>query len=318
MKSSRYIFTGLAAIIVVWLLAYLFSNPETIPPFLNGALMMGIPLLVGIWFARKMGVGWGVYGLGALTFVASQVLHIPFNSYLLNPWLARIGVEATSTGWRLALAGVALGLSAGLFEETARYIVYRRWMKTTRTWKNGLMLGAGHGGIEAMLFGALVMYVFLQMIVLRNVSPEAFPALVGADKVEATRLYMAAYWGAPWYAALLGAVERGAAIILQISLSVIMLQVFTRNNRIWYWAAVLWHTFINFASLLAIQAWGAYWTEALLWGFALVSIGIIFALRQDEPPAEELVELPPPPLPVPAVADKQPLTTEEIEESRYD
>ena len=316
MKSLRYIFTGLAAIVVVWLLVYLFSNPETIPPFLNAALMMGIPLLVGIWFARKLGVGWGVYGLGALTFVASQVLHIPFNNYVLNPWLARIGVEATSTGSLLVLAGAAGGLSAGLFEETARYIIYRRWMKTTRTWKNAVMLGAGHGGIEAMLSGALVMYIFLQMIVLKNASPQAFLELVGADRAESIRLYMEAYWSAPWYASLLGAVERSAAIILQISLSVIMLQVFTRNNRAWYWAAVLWHAFINFAALLAIQAWGVYWTEVLLWGFALVGVAIIFALRQDEPPAEEPEELPP--LPALDAAVKQPLTIEQIEKSRYD
>jgi uncharacterized membrane protein YhfC len=55
----------------------------------------------------------------------------------------------------LIIAGF-LGLSAGFFEESARYVVYRWWARDARTWSQGLMLGAGHGGIESILLGFLL------------------------------------------------------------------------------------------------------------------------------------------------------------------
>ena len=59
---------------------------------------------------------------------------------------------------------VFLGLSAGVFEETARYLTYRFWAKDARSWSRGLMLGAGHGGSEAILVGALAAVNFVALL----------------------------------------------------------------------------------------------------------------------------------------------------------
>ncbi|NIV35591.1 MAG: YhfC family intramembrane metalloprotease, partial [Anaerolineae bacterium] len=49
---------------------------------LNPALMILIPLVVAILLVRRWRLDWAVFGLGAFTFVLSQVFHLPFNQWL--------------------------------------------------------------------------------------------------------------------------------------------------------------------------------------------------------------------------------------------
>jgi hypothetical protein len=43
---------------------------------LNAALMKTMPLLLGRFIAGRRGAGWGLFGIGAATFVASQIGHL--------------------------------------------------------------------------------------------------------------------------------------------------------------------------------------------------------------------------------------------------
>ncbi len=40
-------------------------------------LEIGIPIGLAVWLTRRYKYGWGVVGVGVLTFIASQVIHIP-------------------------------------------------------------------------------------------------------------------------------------------------------------------------------------------------------------------------------------------------
>ena len=75
---------------------------------LNFLLMIGLPIALGVVLARRLKQRWGLFGVGAVTFVLSQVGHIPFNA------LAFRGAQA----WPPAVVALALGLSAGVFEES--------------------------------------------------------------------------------------------------------------------------------------------------------------------------------------------------------
>ena len=220
---------------------------------LNAALMIALGLALGIWLARRRKMSWGLFGIGAATFVLSQVGHIPFNSLVLNALFVRLGwTDATSTATLLGVAAL-LGLSAGVFEEGARYLMYRFWAKQARAWDEALMIGAGHGGIEAILLGLLAGYALLQVLALRGVD---LATVLPADQVELARLQVEAYWATPWYASLLGAVERAFAICLHLSLSMLVLQCFIRRR--WYWLplAIGWHARVDGAVLVAAQRFG--------------------------------------------------------------
>jgi len=243
---------------------------------LNAGLMIALGLALGAWLARRRKLSWGLFGIGAATFVASQIGHIPFNSLVLSRVIEGLGWgDMTLTGSLIGTSAL-LGLSAGVFEEGARYLMYRFWAKKARSWDEALMIGAGHGGIEAILLGLLTAYALLQALALRGVD---LATVVPADQLDVARLQLEAYWAAPWYAALLGAVERAFAICLHLSLGVLVLQSFTRREWFWLPLAIGWHALVDGVALVAVQRIGPYWTEALLGVMAVISLGILFALR---------------------------------------
>lgn len=277
----------------------------------NGLLMIAMPVGLAIFLTRKFHLGWDLWWVGAAVFILSQVGHIPFN-YLMTILLNRTGLVALTPTGRLYFNAIFLGLSAGLWEESFRYGMYRWWARDARSWQKGLLAGAGHGGAEAIALGLVVLYTFIQMTALRHAD---LTVLFTASKLSQAVQQVTAYWSGSWYGSLLGALERFFAIPVQLSLSVMVLQVLTRKRSIWIWLAVFFHALTDASALLASHYFGVYWTEALIGLFAMVSVGIIFALRQPEPlPAREVV------MPVsPAPLSPQPLkeTREQLEDTRY-
>ncbi|MBN2499398.1 MAG: YhfC family intramembrane metalloprotease [Anaerolineales bacterium] len=310
MKTLRYVTVIALLLGVIAGVIYLLKVPEAIFPFLNPFLMLAMPVALGIYLARRFKVEWHLFFVGMLTFVGSQVLHIPFNAFVIKPVEVNSGWEFAAGSLQLALIALVYGLSAGLFEETARYIVYRRWLPQARRWRDGLMFGAGHGGVEAMITGALVLISFLGFLVARN----ADPVTLTAEQLAAVQQY----WSLSWYDYLLGALERFSVICFHLSAALLVLQAVVRNNIWWYVAALLWHAALDFVAVFASQTWGAYVTEAILLAMALVSLGVVFALRKtDELPGAPPDAAPPPEL-TPAALGPEEVTAEKLEDSRYD
>src|SRR3989304_4126871 len=200
-------------------------------------LMIAMPLALGAYLIRRYRSGWGLFLVGGVTFIGSQILHIPFNSYVLNPLLASAGFGAeTGPGLMLALAALLLGLSAGVFEERARWLAYRFWIRKARTWPQGLVFGSGHGGAEAVILGLLALATLLQLVVLRG---QDLASLVPAEQLAAAQVQVGAYWALPGWTFFLAAVERASSLAVQITLAVIVLQAFLRpRGGLWLLAGV--------------------------------------------------------------------------------
>jgi uncharacterized membrane protein YhfC len=283
---------------------------------LNALLIIAMPVGLAIYLTRKFKLSWKLWWIGGFTFILSQVAHIPFNFLVLNPQLRALGESSLPEPLPLVLTALALGLSAGLFEEFARYGMYRWWAKDARSWGRGLLLGAGHGGMEAILLGVLVLYGFLQLLALRNAD---LATVVPVDQLALAKAQVEAYWSANWYDSLLGALERAFTIPFQIAASVLVLQVFIRKQMRWLWLAVAWHTIVDAGAVAAVPNIGPYLTEALIGVFALISLFIIFRLRQPEPIEPPEVDLTPLPPPLSAAVLKPVEESDTtLEHSRYD
>jgi uncharacterized membrane protein YhfC len=284
---------------------------------LNGILMVAVPVALAIFLTRRFHLGWRLWLIGGATFILSQVGHIPFNSFLTGLFQNHI-LPAPPAAWTPYFNPVVLGLSAGLFEELSRAAVYRWWAKDARSWRKGILLGAGHGGAEAIILGLVVSYTFIQMAAARGMD---LSTVVPASQLALAQQQVSAYWSAPWPLTLLGAVERIFTIPCQIGFSVLVLQAFTRKQPFWIALAVLWHAFLDasvvyFMAQWAGTSWGVYAVEGLVGLFALISIGFIFALRRPEPPEpEEVVPTPQALMDVGKVVIAD--TQENIEDSRY-
>ncbi len=128
-------------------------------------LAIFLPVIFGTWLRRCFRVTWLLFAVGTVTFIGSQVVHIPLNN-LLADW-GILSAEKMS-GSSLVLTSLILGLTAGLCEELARTAGYAI-MKKYRRVEHGLMLGLGHGGVEAMiLVGIMAAGSVAQLFALRG------------------------------------------------------------------------------------------------------------------------------------------------------
>lgn len=277
---------------------------------LNAVLMIGLPIGLAVSLVGRWKLGWRLWLAGAATFVLSQVGHVPFNlgaTALLN----RTSLVSLPPGGQLAFNAAFLGLSAGLFEEMFRYGMFRWWLRDARSWRKGVLAGAGHGGGEAIVLGALALWGFLQLAALRGAD---LAKLVPADQLSQVQEQVSAYWSMTWYDSLLGALERLSALPIQISLSVLVLQALVRRRAGWVVLAIGYHALVDAAAVLALRH-GVYVTEAVAGGFGLVSLGLIFLLRREEPaPNGEPLQPVSTKVFVPAPIEETP---ERLEDTRY-
>jgi uncharacterized membrane protein YhfC len=264
----------------------------TIIHFLNGFLMIAIPVVLGIYLTNKSHLSWKLWLIGACTFFISQIFHIPFNTYIINPVLQKIQQAFPETISSLVIA-ILLGLSAGIFEECARYGMFRWWLKNPLSWWRAILSGAGWGGIESIILGGWVMYGFIQMMAYRNL--DLSKLTLTPDQLSIAHQQIQVYWSLPWYDSLLGALERIFTIPIQIAASVLVLQVFTRkpgHQQLWWLVlAILYHTITDASAVFIAGLWNAYIVEAVIGVMAVLGIIIIFVLRQPEP--EPAASLPP-------------------------
>ena len=255
-------------------------NIRYVTLFLNAFLMIVMPVGIAVILTRKFKLDWRLFWIGAATFVISQVMHIPFN-LLITPVFSQFGFISLHPIIQLLIQAAFFGLSAGIFEEYSRYAMYRWWAKDARSWSRGLLAGVGHGGIEAILFGIIALYQFIQIVILSSVD---VTRVVPVTQVETVRFQLEAILSMPVYMTLLGALERMFAIPVHLACSLLVLQAFTRRKIWWVGLAVLFHAIVDGIAVYAMgSGLSSVTIEALIGIFALISLVIIFVLRQPEP-----------------------------------
>ncbi len=254
---------------------------------LDVLLMIGFPLWLARLIHRRRRPSWELFMVGGATFILSQVGHIPFNWLALQKW-ALLPTD-TAVPRNLIILALFLGLSAGLFEEVGRYLTCRFWAKEARSWGTGLMLGAGHGGVEAILVGFVTL---LNVGALATMRDGSLLNQISTEQLPVVQAQIEAVFAAPWYLILMGALERVFAITFHLSASLLVMQAFVRGQIRWLGFSILWHTVLNFTAVYAAVTWNVFVTEALLGVFALFSLGLIFWLRRPEPAAADLSPLP--------------------------
>lgn len=213
----------------------------------SGLLEILIPVAVGFYVIRKFGTSWRNWFSGALMFLVS-LIRIPLNAYAAQLLLAGAFTPLTSS-----LMVLVPSLTAGIFEEAARYLGFKLLIKDD-TYGKGLMYGAGHGGIESMV---LVGLSVLSVGVVLMTNPEALPP-------EQLLQILAT----PVYLPLVGVYERIMAMIVQIGLSIVVLESIRRSDKRYLFAAVGIHALLNFLAVSAVGT-GVIVSEMTVTGFAI-------------------------------------------------
>jgi uncharacterized membrane protein YhfC len=249
--------------------------------------MILLPFVIGYFTAKKFKLTFKefrkLFIAGALTFIASQVLHIPL-VYGLTAMFKNGVLPAPPEAWTLIFNAVLLGLFAGIFEETARYILFKYIMKNSRDWKDSIAIGIGHGGIEAILLGIISITTLVQMIAMKDTTALSAFGLT-ANQLEIVKTQVAAYWAQSAVTPLFGFIERISAMSLHIGLSVLVMYSIVCGQRKWFWFALLYHALVD---ALAVYLYpkitvgsnvmlGTFGLEVLV---AILGIGLlVYAIR---------------------------------------
>jgi len=238
--------------------------------------MIILPIVLVFYLTRKFGLSWKLFLAGGLTFIASQVLHIPV-LYGLTALFKNGVLPAIPQAWTALFNAILLGLLAGIFEETARWILYKFILKNTKTWNEGVLVGVGHGGIEAVLLGFAAFASVASMIAMRNADLSSLG--IPANQMELTKQQLAAFWSAPVYMAFLGLIERVFAICLHLSLSVMVLYSVAYKKPLWFWMALLWHTIVDALTVYLAPIVGTVGVEGVIAVCAVISLVILFRMK---------------------------------------
>ena len=278
---------------------------------INAGLMIGIPITAALLIYKRGKSGFRPIWIGAAVFILSQVGHIPFNQFLMVPGLKALGVDvAAQGGVSLWVLGAAAGLSAGVFEEIARYLALKFWLKKDAHTLLPLKYGIGHGGVEALLVGGLALIALVQVLVLRG---EGAIAALDSETVALVHSQLEAYWAVPWYQSLLGAWERISAMMFHVGASILVYKTVRSKKLIYLIVAVLWHMLLDAFAVIAVQQLDLVLMEALIFVFSAGWLYWAWRVREIDP--EEGLELP---VPDQVQLSAAQVTTEQIEESRYD
>jgi uncharacterized membrane protein YhfC len=222
---------------------------------ISGLLEFFIPLLLGLFIWSRLKAKWLAFLVGAVLWFVAFVVRSPINTY------GTLWIYQNFKGAALIYLSVALpSLTAGIFEESARWLAFRFAVKDHRL-ENGLMYGAGHGGIESML---LVGVSVLSSAIVGYFYPQT---LTSAQLVQLTTT--------PEWLVFIGLWERLCAMMFHMAMSILVLESF-RQKQIWYLGVAIGaHFFLNFAAVYALQ-WGIVQSELVVTVFAVVALWYVW------------------------------------------
>lgn len=189
--------------------------------------------------------------IGMLAFFVSQVLiRIPVLQLLLPNMKWFQALQGNIWGYALFL-----GVTAALFEETARWIAMKFLLKEKTRRIDGISFGLGHGGIEAIL---LVGFTNINsLIYMFAVNNGTFDQLFAAVPKETADLMKNQLLAITPLQASMGGIERIFAILFHISCSLIVLKGVKEKKAWYFWLAIVLHTALDTGSVLLQGVFGA-------------------------------------------------------------
>jgi uncharacterized membrane protein YhfC len=240
----------------------------------NPILIFVMAIGLGFFLIRRYHLGWRLFFVGGATYLGAQLASIVLMGFIQR------GMQSTTPPLVVQLLLLLLFIII-LFsiEEGIRYAMYRWWAKDIRSWAEGLVLGAGHGGVEVILIGLMALTTLVDLITLRNAD---LSTIYTADQLADATKIVTTYWSKPWYNALAEAVRSALTLPIQLSCSLMVLQIFLRKQYRWLGYAIGWHTLASSPLFFISNETYVYLPLIFLAVATLGSVGIIKRLQPQQ------------------------------------
>ncbi|QSX05221.1 YhfC family intramembrane metalloprotease [Sedimentibacter sp. zth1] len=248
----------------------MISNSALLALVLDLIICFVIPIAVFIVIQLKCKKAFKAFSFGALAFFISQiVLRIPIITSLLPcfEWYTIFQDKYPYLYW------IFLGLTAGIFEEVARFIFIKYFMKKNQRYIDGISFGLGHGAIEAILITGVSFATILVYSIMIN-NGTFVSNTVSIPKATADAIYTQCI-NLTFTNAILGGVERIFSMCIHIGLTMIVF-IGVRNNKsfIYLIIAILVHGTIDSSIGLMSQMLG-FSTIAMEAVFGAIAIVLV-------------------------------------------
>lgn len=204
-----------------------------------------LPLIAAIFIIAKKHVKVNVILVGAAVFIIFQPLLRLLPMSIIQSSFPHI-VPAAGLNLQFMVYALILALTAGIYEETGRYLAYKFVLKNNRNWLDGVGYGIGHGGIEAIL-------------------------LAGIQGIASLFIY-ATPPGQPDWILSVGGVERLFAMLIQVGLSLLVLYGINKKRISYFILAILLHTLVDFIAVMLQTTLGIVASESVIMLLAIASL----------------------------------------------
>jgi uncharacterized membrane protein YhfC len=182
-----------------------------------------LPLAAAVGANRRLGVGWRTFGGGGLRFFGLSLLSsLPPVAALLAGLTRPLSdaAQALQPPARAILTTTIWALQTALIPEGLRYAGFCWLMrKQEKSWERALMYGLGAGA------GVVASRLVTPFLTAAQLHKSIQVVLVAAPAARS----LLAVWGAGW------------ALVVQVALTVILLQLFRGGGRRWLGVAILGH-----------------------------------------------------------------------------
>lgn len=249
---------------------------------ISGLVSIVFPILVVVIVKRKSKHAWGPFFAGVLSFWLLQIIiRIPLLQVVLPnyKWYHDLAEN-------YLLLGLFLGGTAALFETVGRLFTMKFLLRNRVSYHSGILHGAGHGGIEAILLVGLnfIIYAFFATQI-NSIGIEAFVVKISGGNelaLEQTRVLADQLVNQESWMFLVAGLERAMTIVVHIALSLMIMEGIYKNRIVLYSLIVfLIHGSLDFFAVY-LQGLGVevIYIELLVLVYALLGISYILTAKK--------------------------------------
>jgi uncharacterized membrane protein YhfC len=212
---------------------------------------IALPVAAGIWLNKKWLVPWRVITYGAVAYFIVQALMAFVSSGFAS--LVDNRTLALSDQVYLIVQLVISVVFAALLGVLIRWAGMKFIKEPLVSLEAAYAIGLGYGGIESLIgVGLPLLMTFISMLSNTQIDPQT--TTLAPEVVS----QLEALWQIQPFVPLAGSLERIAALVMHITVTVLIMQTFTRKNIAWLAAAFGLELLINGMILGLAEAGLAY------------------------------------------------------------
>ncbi len=213
------------------------------------------PFLLAFLLGKKiLKAQYGIFAVGLLTFFVAWVC------ITIVTQLPAVGSESFQEG--TMLYALIISASAGLFEESGRYLAFRLFksLRERRNLNTGIMYAIGHSGMESIIVGGTL----LLTAAIVKYAPEVLSPELLQESKEVLDI--------SFHQGLYNSLERLlVGLLIHSCFTLLVMLSLVRSKKKYLWFAMLWHFGHDLVGL-NLQRLSELWIVGKLWIIFIVVV----------------------------------------------